>query len=1291
MIGMPEWAAAVPSTPGVHPPPGQSGTSRPFTTEQLLQLGEGLLEQLLRRIVLAVTNAFLPDLPAFDQLMQWAENVGNLLWWLEIDELLALIGDSVGSLLGINWFSPTAIWEAITVAWDFWRGVGSWVLHVLSNITSLDLSEQGAFLTDLAGLFAFDELQAAWVQFWHGWNDINWSNPLTGIHQAWMLLVDFVWDAARWVAHVLSNLTGITAPGWFALDQLTALWGRFTTSWNAINWGNPLTAIHQAWMAVVDLGWDLWDWFATVIANLTGISIPSFLNTAALRATWTTFFTGWGAINWGNPLTAIHQGWMLIVDLAAGLWAWFKSVLTNLTGITLPSFLNGDQWKQLWQDFTDAWAAITWNTLGALWDALSAVVTLIRSAVHWAVGVLRNLTGIDLEVIAQSFNLDGLAAAFTTWADTLLGINWANPIAGLMTAIGAFFQLFRDVGTWLLGLLEDWLGWSVAAVGGMFSSVQNFIFRITEYVWGETGLGGLINVIEKLAGFAGATIVQAITGAYAEAARLVNLIGSFLNLGGLVDFVEGILGEDGLLGFLVRIPFIGPLVSAITGITPDEGTALDLTTLVTWARGLLTGNSPIPGGNIVGQISEAILSVIPVANISALSPNLLSQGNFNNNLTVSEGGGWSWDGTSTATGTGGSAKLVATGATQELFSRQAVKVNAGDRVDVSCKVKTSGFTAGAGRSMVLSIIPWTMFGGAMIQQPTITVATRTTSATSWSDMTGTTWTVPANVVRLTVRLAVTANDGAVVWFDDAKVSKSGELGQNLVESLITAWNHLIGGLTNPVAGAAATTGKTWADLFSGASAFRSVYNVEESRGQTLRLNLFGSPTTVGTAVQLAAVPDIPRSKSSDMQSIINNLFRGLLGDAPVNMDTADVLTAAAQTAANVAAAKAAVTALEAKAAAGSFSGVAQAVDFAAYADGALPSSVFEVNANVWTGSPAGSGQFRIRSGRAAHVTTGLDNRRSIAVHKTPTATAWQKVTAVLATQSASYQSTTAAVYLGARLNSTGTTGIYARLSGGSPVQLVDGSGSVLWTASIAAAFSGTYTLEVGVGASENRVRVFWEGLSIIDQTFGSLPSGGRYTAIGGEARSYSRGGGSYTALPGEIAAMTFYDNKPAETLGSHFLVRRTNTAVESISATAAALVPGGFFAGPELRTADLTWDGATNKLTVTVTGTYLVTVALKREAFTNTQWSAAAAVFVNDALHSIGHRQSGIFINTGGVAVGNRGAVTVTVPVYLQKDDYIQPGYASSDSSGLTGSAFCETYMSVAFIGNTKPVQPVAA
>ncbi len=1148
---------------------------------------------------------------------------------LALDQLEECFTEFAAEFFEIDWLDPAAIRQVIAAAGKLLSGIIQWFWQVIANITRVDLTDESQFVKDLLTLLAFLDLQAGWETFSTGWQALNWGNPLEAIHPAWMLLVDFGWDVAAWVGHIVRNIFGINLPGFLALDELRAHWTGFFTTWNAINWSNPLFGIHDAWMALVDLVWNL--------------------------------------------------------------LAWAQTVLRNLTGIEIPNFFDFDTLKDLWNGFTSAWAAITWNSLNAIWSAITAVAGFIRGAVHWAIGVFQNLTGIDLEVIAASFGIGALADAITTWADTLAGINWSNPITGLMDAIGAFIALFQGAGNWILGVIEAWLGWNITAVADMFASVQNFVLRVVEFFWGGTGVAAVVDFIDKAAGFVGATFVEAITGAYNEISRLMNLIGSFLNLTALVDFIEGILGEDGLLGFILRIPVIGPLVSTLTGLAPGEA-ALDFSTLGTWARGLLTGQSPIPGANIVGAIQSAILSVIPVAHISADSPNLLSQGNFNNSLTVSDGGGWSWDSSVTATGTGGSAKLLATGAVQQLFSRQAIKVNAGDRIQVSCRVRTSGFTAGSGRSMVLSIVPWSVVGGVMTQQAAVVVATRTAATESFADMTSASpWTVPAGVVRVTPVLAATASAGAIIWFDDAKVAKSGELGQNLVDSLVTAWNQLFGGLTNPVAGASATTGKTWQDLFSGAAAFRGLFNTEESRGNTLRLNLFGSPNTVGSMLQDNAIPDIGLPKSNAMQQIVNNIFRGLFGDDPGNMTTDDVLTAAQQTANNVATAKSAVAELQAKAAIGSFSGVAQAVDFSTYADGAIPSSVFELNANVWTGSPAGSGQFRVRSGRAAYVTSGLDNRRSVAVHKTPTATAWQRVGVVLATKSSSYQSTTAAVYLGARLNSTGTVGVYAKLNGGSAVQIVDGSGNVLHTGALPAQSAGMHWIEVGVGAAQNRVRVWWESFCLLDHTFGSLPDGGQYTGCGVEARTYSRGGGTYTALPGEIAAFTMYDNKPADTLGSYFLAYRSDTAVAATVATNASLVPNGFFAGPTHRTADLTWDGSTNKLTVSVTGTYMVTVALKRDAFTDTQWSAAAAIFVNGAVHSIGHRQAGVFLNTGGVAVGNRGAVTITVPVYLVAGDYVQPGYASSNASGLTGSAFPESYMSVAFMNNTKPVQPVAA
>lgn len=843
-MGMPEWASAVPSTPLVHPS-ADAGFKRPFSQQQLLQMGADLLEQMLRRVVLAITHAFIPGIPAFEQLQQWADQIGDLLWWLEGDMLIELVSEHIGDLLEINWLDPRAIWQAVTSSWDFWRGVVNWAMTVLKNITGIDLTEQSQFLKDLAALFALSDLQAVWVAFFNGWDDLNWSNPLQAIHNAWKLLVDLFWGVLDWFGTMLSNLTGIELPSFLEFDALKAAWTGFNTAWGAINWSNPLAAIHPAWMAVVDLFWDMGTWAGDVLRNLTGIDLPGFFAFSEIRAAWTTFFDAWGDINWSNPLAGIHAAWMLLVDLGGDIWAWVKTVLSHLTGITLPDFFNlsgikdlwdtftsawdGIDWgdplaalhtawmrivdlvsgawgwilgvienltgisipsffdtatlKSAWQTFTNAWGDINWLSLTAIWDALRAVGTLIRSATHWLLGVVKNLTGIDLETIADSFGIGALATALTTWASSLAAINWANPVAGLMDAIAAFIKLFQDIGNWLLGVIESWLGWNISAVGDMFSSVGAFVERIIEYFWGETGLGGWLQTIEALVGEAGASIAAAIAAVFNGVKRFVGLFGEFTGLSGLVTFFGDLFGPDGLLGWLAMM------------------------------RDKLTNQKPLDfSPDAIRKALEEFFGFggIPVAHINDQAVNLLSQGNFNNDITIDPAGGWTWDGTMTATGTGGSARCDTTGSVQRLYSRQAIKTANGDKVEITAKVRTSSFTAAGGRYMELAIVPWKLVSNVMTAQTPVVINTRTSgSPGAFVSMTGSTYTVASDVIRLTVRLSVVANSGATVWFDDVHVTKTGKMQQSFVDNLLATWEGFWEAVF-PSSGA----GKTWSDAIT---------------------------------------------------------------------------------------------------------------------------------------------------------------------------------------------------------------------------------------------------------------------------------------------------------------------------------------------------------------------------------------------------------------------------------------------------------------------------------------------
>lgn len=616
-------------------------------------------------------------------------------------------------------------------------------------------------------------------------------------------------------------------------------WDTFIAGWMALNWSNPFAAIHPAWMLVVDLGWDMLASFGNLLNDLLGINLPGFFALTELRGYWSKFFNAWSAINWGNPINGLHSAWMAAVDLFWDLWSWFQTVLRNLTGISVPDFLAISVLRDVWQDFTAAWQAISWNSLSAVWSAMEAVGNLARGVTHWATRVFRNLTGIDLEVIAQSFHMDVLVAAVTKWANTLTGINWLAPDA-LMTAIGAFVTLAQDLGNWVLGVLNVWLGWSINIVHGMFSGVDAFVDAVVKFFFGQGGLDTWNKVQDSLGGV-GATITDTLRGAYDGIVGLVGALGSFLHIQDLVDFIDNTLGGNGLLGWLAGVPLIGPLVSALTGIKPGGGTALDLSTLSTWFRRTSASQTLVPAENIFGVLPAAVLGKIPVSAISSEVVNLLAQGNFNTADTVESGGGVDWDGATTATGTGGSMRFSGTGSSQRRYSRQVIPVAAGDRIQVAAMVKTAGFVPASGRKIVLSVIPWV----GSVQSVEQLASIRTDAASGFSPLTGPVYRIgasatansgdvvlPADVTALTLVVTAVLNSGATAWVDDAGARKVGALDQGNVDRLPAAWQGLWSGL---VGGSGAS--KTSDDMQTAGNTARAATVVAQLAGTNAQTNV----------------------------------------------------------------------------------------------------------------------------------------------------------------------------------------------------------------------------------------------------------------------------------------------------------------------------------------------------------------------------------------------------------------------------------------------------------------------
>lgn len=96
---IPDWAVNVPPEPGVHNAPARSGQWEGMSQNQIAQLRGQLLESIISTITQALTGLFLPGPfgAAFDQLKDWADNIGEM-----VNEALSSLFARIEAATGVD-------------------------------------------------------------------------------------------------------------------------------------------------------------------------------------------------------------------------------------------------------------------------------------------------------------------------------------------------------------------------------------------------------------------------------------------------------------------------------------------------------------------------------------------------------------------------------------------------------------------------------------------------------------------------------------------------------------------------------------------------------------------------------------------------------------------------------------------------------------------------------------------------------------------------------------------------------------------------------------------------------------------------------------------------------------------------------------------------------------------------------------------------------------------------------------------------------------------------------------
>jgi len=423
---------------------------------------------------------------------------------------------------------------------------------------------------------------------------------------------------------------------------------------------------------------------------------------------------------------------------------------------------------------------------GDIFDGAGSVVTWLENlgsaALSAALGefdtFLSGITSRTAWLATFKTLIDGLLgiANFSTWVGVFKKV--INTLVSV-TSIDAWLVVFKKVIDALVGVtgIDNWLG--------VFTDVIDFFVTLI------TSLGsGVFTLIQE--------IVEFFDGIFDGAGSIGTWLGDLP--ANLLTVIQTITGqavttiEDGitkLTQFTQSLPNIGSLISGLMGgkVNPATGTNTTLPDLIWWASQLLLSTSVIPSFNLSGVIPPELLALIGVGQIGDVNVNLITDAGFGSAAAFQAGVGWSWDSGLNSTGsTGGAAKVLGDGGVKYLFSN-LIAVAPAQQLTVSVKARyTKGSSAQANiicgvRTYNGSTVKSTDTVASLAATGTTSVGTTGADAAGFRTIAGN-YTVPADTTHARLVLGLTTGpSGTTVWFDEASLTKTSRLAQDLVQGL----------------------------------------------------------------------------------------------------------------------------------------------------------------------------------------------------------------------------------------------------------------------------------------------------------------------------------------------------------------------------------------------------------------------------------------------------------------------------------------------------------------------------